>query len=148
MPRTFTRKPLQLILNKRELIFDVISYTFIMLFVYTASNKLMTIDRFIKVLGKSPLLGHFNVVLAYAIPIVELGLSILLIANQTKRAGLFLSLLLIIVFTVYLVYMVNSGYTLPCLCGGVINLMSWKQHIFFNLVFIALAIAGLKLYRK
>lgn len=134
--------------KKKELIFDVITFVFIMLFVYTAASKFMAFDRFTKVLGKSPLLGHFNILLAYLIPITELILSLLLLINKTKRTGLFFSLLLMIVFTLYLVYMVNSGSTLPCLCGGVISSLSWTEHIFFNMIFIALAVFGLRLYKK
>jgi len=34
---------------------------------------------------------------------------------------------------------------LPCHCGGAIENLSWGQHIWFNLAFIAIAIVGLRL---
>jgi vacuolar-type H+-ATPase subunit I/STV1 len=148
METTFNKKPaLSLSTKKREIIFDVITFIFIMLFVYTASSKFMTHESFMKVLGRSPLLGPFHVLLSYLIPAVEIILSGLLLLNKTKRLGLILSLALMLVFTVYLIYMINSGATLPCMCGGVVSLLSWKQHIFFNLGFIVLAIAGLRLHK-
>lgn len=134
--------------EKKKLIFDVVSFAFIILFVYTATSKIMTFESFTKVLGRSPLLGHFNILIAYLIPTVELILSALLMLTKTKRIGLILSLILMIIFTVYLIYMINSGWPLPCLCGGVINFLTWKQHIFFNLIFIVLASIGLKLYKQ
>lgn len=148
METAFNKKSIfSLSAKRREILFDVVTFIFIMLFVYTASSKLMAIEGFIKVLGKSPLLGHFNLVLAYAIPAIELVLSLMLLINQSKRLGLILSLLLMVIFTVYLIYMVSSASTLPCMCGGVINTMTWKQHIFFNIAFIAMAITALKLYK-
>ncbi|WP_254555768.1 hypothetical protein, partial [Salmonella enterica] len=51
--------------EKKKLIFDVVSFAFIILFVYTATSKIMAFESFTKVLGRSPLLGHFNILIAY-----------------------------------------------------------------------------------
>jgi len=34
---------------------------------------------------------------------------------------------------------------MPCGCGGVIEKMSWIQHLWFNLIFLALSIFALRL---
>jgi hypothetical protein len=39
--------------------------------------------------------------------------------------------------------MVLTSANLPCSCGGVIQQLSWKQHIVFNISFIVLGIAGI-----
>lgn len=134
--------------KRREIIFDAITFIFIMLFIYTAASKIMTFASFEKVLGRAPLIGQFNTLIAYLIPTIESIISIILLFNSTKRIGLLLSLGLMIIFTIYLIYMISLGVPLPCHCGGVISLLTWKQHIAFNLVFIVLAILGLKIYRK
>jgi hypothetical protein len=38
--------------------------------------------------------------------------------------------------------------SLPCSCGGIIAKLSWKEHVVFNLFFIANSVAGIKLQRK
>lgn len=130
------------------IIADVVIYLFVALFVYTAASKLTTLETFEQVLGKSSLLSSYHVFIARLIPITEIIISILLILPSTKKLGLYLSLGLMLVFTTYLIYMVLSGGNVICHCGGVISSLTWKQHIWFNIGFIMMAIAGLKLYKK
>ena len=149
---------MQLTLNKpsgfrlsaknREIITDIAVYLFIVLFMYTAASKLLTVKSFASTLAKSPLIGNLNMIVAYAIPIVEILISLVLIFPSFRKAGLWASFLLMLAFTAYLMYMVFSGNELPCHCGGVISRMTWQQHIWFNLGFVALGITGLITNRK
>lgn len=127
-----------------------ISYLFVALFVYTASSKRMNLTAFDKVLSRSPLIAHFNELVAWVIPLIEILIAVLLIIPLTKRMGLYAALGLMVIFTGYLGYMILSmtSQELPCSCGGVISLLSWQQHVWFNLGFIGLGIIGLILYRK
>lgn len=127
----------------KEAICDGISYLFIALFLYTAVSKLMTFESFQHVLGRSPLIGHYNTFVAWTIPVTEIVVSVFLLIPNVKKIGLYLSLLLMLTFTIYLIYMLMSGSQLPCHCGGVISTMSWKEHIIFNAGFILLAIVGI-----
>jgi hypothetical protein len=149
MQMTLNKEPrLRLSAKSREIIVDVVVYLFIILFMYTAANKLLTVKSFASTLAKSPLIGSLNIIVAWAIPIIEIGISLLLIIPSIRKTGLRASLFLMILFTLYLMYMVFSGSTLPCHCGGVISEMSWQQHIWFNLGFVALAIIGLVANKK
>lgn len=132
----------------KSIIFEVITYLFVLLFVYTAYSKFTTIDSFAIILGRSPLTGAFSTLIAWMIPITESLIAIALIIPITKRVGLYASLFLILSFTGFLVYGILSGSKLPCHCGGVINSFSWREHIWFNIAFIFLAIYGLILYKK
>lgn len=138
----------QLSPKSREIIMDIAVYLFIILFMYTAASKLLTIKSFASTLAKSPLIGNLNFVIAWSIPIVEIIISIVLIFPSVRKTGLRAALLLMTVFTLYLIYMVFSGSELPCHCGGVISSMTWRQHIWFNLGFITLAITGLAAQKK
>ncbi|MDB5156121.1 MAG: hypothetical protein JWR50_828, partial [Mucilaginibacter sp.] len=44
--------------------------------------------------------------------------------------------------------MVLWAEKLPCHCSGAIEKLSWTQHIWFNLAFIALAISALRLSKR
>jgi hypothetical protein len=142
------RSALQLSAKNREIIMDIAVYLFILLFMYTAASKLLTIKSFASTLAKSPLIGSLNLVVAWSIPIIEIIISIVLIFPSVRKTGMRAALILMTVFTLYLIYMVFSGSELPCHCGGVISAMSWQQHIWFNLSFIALAATGLAIQKK
>ncbi|WP_039866932.1 MauE/DoxX family redox-associated membrane protein [Pedobacter sp. BAL39] len=130
-------------LKSRKIIFDVTVYAFIILFIYTATSKILTINLYTVILSLLPLIGKYNETLAYLIPGSEVVVSLLLLIPVTKRLGLVCSLLLMTAFTIYITYMVLTNPHLPCTCGGVLQSLSWQQHIFFNLAFIFLALIGL-----
>ncbi|MGN6400131.1 MAG: MauE/DoxX family redox-associated membrane protein [Flavisolibacter sp.] len=115
-----------------------------LIFSYTAFSKLFSYATFRMVLGQAPLLKTGAAVTAVMLPLTELFIVLLLIFPATRLQGLYASLVLLSVFTVYLVYMVLFVPHLPCSCGGVISKMSWRQHIVFNGVFIVVAVWGIR----
>lgn len=133
---------------KRTHLTEIIAALFILLFVYTATSKLLEFDRFTYVLSKSPLIGDKAPFLAWALPFLEFGISLLLFIPRTRRQGLWASLALMIVFTGYLGYMIYFTPDRPCNCGGVLKRMTWKQHLAFNFFFVMLAILAIWLGRK
>lgn len=139
-----------------------IRYLLIFLFAYTAVSKLnlfsysipfswenfkfIDLSVFEGAMSKSPVLHPYVNELAWMIPSIELVTCILLLFNKTKTAGYYLSLLLLTVFTAYITYILNAyTHSLPCVCGGVISLMSWTQHLFFNYFFIIITIRAIYL---
>jgi hypothetical protein len=112
----------------------------VLLFVYTASDKLFHFDVFKNQLERSPFIGGYNQWVAVMLPVCELLIAGMLVFNTTKKIGLYAFLLLMLLFTGYIIAMLLSGKHLPCSCGGVLKQMTWKQHIVFNLFFVGLAI--------
>lgn len=133
---------------KRTHLTEIIAALFILLFVYTATSKFLEFTSFRYVLSRSPLIGDKAPVLAWALPLLEFGISLLLFFPRTRRQGLWASLAIMIFFTGYLVYMIYFTPNRPCSCGGVLKQMSWKQHVIFNLFFVALAALALWMDRK
>jgi hypothetical protein len=133
---------------KRATIVEIISALFILLFVYTATSKLLEVAKFQYTLTKSPLIGDYAVLISWALPITELLITILLFAPKTRLYGLYASAAIMSLFTLYLGYMLAFTPNLPCSCGGVLKNMSWNQHLVFNIVFTALAITGIWIQRK
>ena len=128
---------------KRVVATDIITSLLIFLFAYTAIAKFIHHDSFEAVLQNVPLIAKGAGVLSLLVPPGELGIALLLIFSQTRRMGLYAALVLLSLFTVYLVYMVLFAVHLPCSCGGGISKMSWQQHVMFNAVFIGLTVAGI-----
>lgn len=127
---------------------EIISALFILLFVYTALSKFVEFGSFKGVLKKSPLIGDMSVLATWAIPTTELLIAALLFIPRTRLAGLYGSLGLMTMFTLYLGYMLAFTPKLPCSCGGVISQMTWTQHLIFNIFFTLLALTSIWLYKK
>ena len=120
-----------------------ISYITTLLFIYAATSKVIDFENFQVQIGQSPMLSAFASYLAYAVPVVELGISILLINSRRRMMGLVLSFSLMVMFTAYIYIILNYSSFVPCSCGGLLEELSWNQHIIFNLVFVALTAIGI-----
>jgi putative oxidoreductase len=132
---------------KKRTFIEIIASLFVLLFVYTALSKLFLPEKFKWALGKSPLISSYKDIIVWAIPSVELALALLLFFPKTRRWGLLSSFILMSIFTVYISYMMLFTPKLPCSCGGIIQYMTWKQHLVFNILFTALAGWAYSLYR-
>lgn len=111
---------------------------FILLFMYTATSKIFTFREFNNTLYMIPLFGPYHQAVAVFIIASEIVIGGLLIVPSTKWAGLYATLLLMVIFTVYLIYMVSYAVLLPCSCGGITVELSWKNHIWLNICLIVL----------
>lgn len=132
----------------RKAVLETISLLFILLFVYTAVSKLLDYENFRVVIGQSPLITQFAPVLAIVVPAAELVIALLLVIPRYRRSGLYASFAMMMLFTVYIIVLVTFSERIPCSCGGVISRMTWKQHLYFNIVFVLLALLGMWLYNK
>ncbi|MNK86510.1 hypothetical protein D3C87_1064250 [compost metagenome] len=127
---------------------ETICLLYILLFIYASASKLMDFEHFRIQLGQSPLLSAFAYLVAVSVPAVEILISILLIIPRYRLAGLFAAYGLMVMFTAYIFIILNFSSFVPCSCGGVLEKLSWSQHIIFNLFFIVLAATGLVLHYK
>lgn len=124
---------------------QLIGVLFILLFVYSATRQLIDFELFRSRLSQAPLLENNASWIAVAIPTLEIGISLLLLFSVTRRWGLYGFLGLMSLFTAYIVYALNFASSLPCTCNTVFEGMSWTQHLWFNLLFMVLAIVGILL---
>jgi hypothetical protein len=131
-----------------EAIISLIAAILIALFVYTALSKLMQFHRFHIALRASPWLNPFSGQLVWAIPAVELILAVGLLIIRFRKRALLISGLLLLLFTVYIGAMLLFAKQLPCGCGGIIETLSWPQHLFVNVLLTVLAFTAWYLERK
>ncbi len=127
----------------KEIIIQVICYLYILLFVYAAVSKLIDIDTFKIQLGQSPLLSAFAGWISWAVIISELLIALLLLFDKTKFIGQFLAYILMVMFTTYIVIILNFSSFVPCSCGGILEKLGWSEHLIFNISFIILSIIAL-----
>lgn len=116
----------------------VVSYLFILLFVYAAVSKLMDLGIFQSQIAQSAMLAPYAKTLAWLVPISELLLAILLFISHARVWGLLGSTILMFGFTIYVYLIWMYSPSLPCSCGGVLEAMDWETHLYFNLGFTLL----------
>jgi len=141
------RQRFQLTDKVRDWLILAICLVCIFLFIYTAYSKIMDHSRFLKGLYQAEFIGRFAFYISWLVPFAEILVVILMIVPRTVKWGLSSFLSLMILFTVYILSMLLWANKLPCHCGGVIEKLSWTQHIWFNLAFIVLAIFALRLLK-
>jgi uncharacterized membrane protein YphA (DoxX/SURF4 family) len=123
----------------RNNIVSIICCLYALLFTYAATSKLLDFENFRIQLGQSPILSSFASWILFAVPAVEILIAILLLVRNCRLLGLFAAYTLMILFTAYIYIILNYSAFVPCSCGGVIQKLSWGQHIIFNICFILLA---------
>lgn len=144
---TFKAASLQ-IMKKYAFILELICMLFVILFVYTAISKFLDFSLFKAQIGMSPVLAPVAKLIAWVVPLAEILDSIMLMVPAWRLRGLYFALGLMLSFTIYIILLMKLSAHLPCSCGGVIELLSWKDHLILNCAYILFAITGIWLYRR
>ncbi len=124
----------------------VVALLHIVLYVYAAVNKLLDFENFQVQLGQSPLLSAFAGFVSYVVPAVEFVIVGFLFFGSTRYLGLYASLCLMAMFTTYIFIMLHFSSFVPCSCGGILEKLSWHQHLIFNVSFFIINLNALLLH--
>lgn len=127
---------------------EIVTALFILLFVYTALNKLQYFDGFIAGLERNPLLADHKIIIGWLVPLTELAITVLLLVPATRRSGLLAATLLMLAFATFIGYMMLTRSKLPCICGGIFNTMPWDWHLLINLFFVVIGTISVIIYDK
>lgn len=127
----------------RKIIIEIVCLLYILLFVYAAASKLLDYSNFEVQLGQSPLLSPFAELLSWLVPLAELMLAVFLVLPKTRKNALWGSAALMMAFSFYIVMILKFSPYVPCSCGGVLEDMTWSQHLVFNIAFVLMAIPPL-----
>jgi hypothetical protein len=140
----------QISLQKRSTttLLDIIAVLFIILFVYAAISKMNSVSTFELQLSKSPMLVPYAHILSWTLPPFELLVAALLIFPITRLIGFYISYGLMIMFTAYIIAITQFSDDIPCSCGGILQDMSWNQHLVFNIFFSLLGLTAVLFYFK
>jgi uncharacterized membrane protein YphA (DoxX/SURF4 family) len=125
-----------------------IAVFFVLLFVYAGVSKMLDFENFQVQLAQSPLLSAWAGLVSYAVIIMELVVVLLLCFDRTRLPGLHASFGLMVAFTVYITLILNYSDFVPCSCGGVLEKMTWDQHLIFNIICVLLALTAIILMEK
>lgn len=134
-------------------IVEIISYFFILLFIYAGFSKVLDFENFQVQIGQSPLLSYYTGVISYSVIISEVIIVILLLFKKTRIWGIYASLGLMSAFTAYIYLILEYADFVPCSCGGILENLKWNQHFIFNVICVISLIAAIVIsqnirYRK
>lgn len=133
-------------LSKSNIV-DIIAHFFTILFLYTGIAKFIDFDLFVEQLSESPIPQSVAPLVAWGLPITEFIISLLLFFPRFRLKGFYASLAIMLLFTAYVVTILNFDRELPCSCGGIVAALSWEGHLVFNITSIFLSFIGIRLQR-
>ena len=136
-------------MKARDIILLACYFLFTSMFLYAAVSKLIAFQVFVVQMQRQPFSDAYGRFLTWAIPAVEILLSLMMVTNVFRKLGLYLSTSLMICFTGYILLVQLHYYgKIPCSCGGAISKLSWTQHLLFNLFFVGIGFLGIHLERR
>lgn len=131
---------------RKDEVITLITIIFVALFFTTGIEKVWDHRLFVITLSRQPLPDWMKGILAWGLPLAELITVALLVIPSTRLMGLYVSLILMLMFTGYTAYASAEPWGfVPCACGKLFNSLSWMQHFWVNLGFVGLAITGIAL---
>jgi hypothetical protein len=132
---------------QRNQFVTLISSLLIFLFLYAALSKLWVFSTFQFQLSRSPFINRFSGITAWTLPFGEIAVCFCLLVNRARLLGLFASLFLMVMFSAYIYMMLNYSYYTPCSCGGILSIMDWHTHLYFNLFVTIIIVVAILLHQ-
>lgn len=134
---------------KKSVVIDVVCGLLILLFLYASVSKFLDFDGFIHDMNNQPFPNWMTPFLVWLVPVTEIIIVVFLIIEKSRLIGLYMSLVLMSLFTIYTALVLFHVFDrVPCSCGGVIKKLNWQQHMLLNLVFVVLVIIAIALYKR
>lgn len=129
-------------------ILKVFRILLILMFTYTLFHKIYDINSFFDTLQKSTIIEDYQVdIILYLTPFLEF-ITILTLLLWKRIEGFYLSFILMLIFTIYLIALNNFSLYKGCSCGGIFNKLSYLEHIIVNFSFIIISLISILLFEK
>lgn len=136
-------------MKTKPYILNTISFLLLLLWIPSALDKVVYFESFGNDILRQPFGDAFAKEVIYTLPGLELLAVCLLVSQKYRWVGYGLSSVLMAAFTIYVAMAWMGAWAkLPCGCGKLISWMTWQQHFWFNLFFLALSIVGFALQYK
>ncbi|MEO8794260.1 MAG: MauE/DoxX family redox-associated membrane protein [Daejeonella sp.] len=128
---------------------SIIRAALILLWTYAAMSKLLDYNQSRTRMLEQVFPVSVSEILVWVVPVAELITAALLLFKKTRLSGLNASLFLLLQFTSYIILVMSGLFgRISCYCGGILEKMTWGQHLYFNLVFLTLTLFGLVIHQK
>jgi hypothetical protein len=133
---------------KKSTLVEIIAILYMSMFLYTAISKWSDYTMTREQMALMPLMTPIAHIIVWLLPTTEIAITFLIFFHQTRQKGLYAASILMILFTLYIIYMMLFYPHLPCSCGGFLTQLSWPGHLVFNSTFILLGIVAIRIHNK
>ena len=133
---------------KKSTLIEIIAILYMSMFLYTAFSKWSDYTMTREQMALMPALEPVAHIVVWLLPATEIIIALLIFIQQTRKTGLYAATILMILFTLYIIYMMLFYPNLPCSCGGFLTELSWPGHLIFNGSFILLGILAIRMHNK
>lgn len=129
------KTPFQYIkLKIKEFFVPIIIFVDFTIYFFSGVDKSLNFEKFVIQFARSPFAPSvFLIEFSILIIIIEIILCIMLFIDKLNKWALFGFFILSFLFTTYIFLMLIYSPQLPCSCGGLVDFLSWKQHLILNL---------------
>lgn len=128
--------------NKKKIL-NIIAILLSAIFVYSGLIKILTYKNYLEEIEQSPLLKMAFGSIPWVVPTIELIVSVLLLLNRYRLIALIISLLLYLIFIIYLIINYYSPYDVKCGCGGVLETLPLSVHLLLNIALSFVSSVGI-----
>lgn len=118
----------------------------IILWAYASFSKLFDLNRFQHAMMTQVFPKWIGKIFTYLVPLVEIAIIVLLLIPETRLIGMYSSMFLMFLFTLYVggaVFQIYERH--PCACGGLFGRLGWHKHFKVNIMLTIVALAGVVL---
>ena len=132
-----------------QIMLQIIYFLLILLWIYAATSKLMDFGLFKAQMHRQVLFPFLKELLVYLLPPLEIIIAILLLFEVSQKIALYLSLIMLSIFTIYIGLAISNMFgKIPCSCGGVLTHLGWGTHFLFNIFFMLLTALGIYIVHR
>jgi len=141
-------KKIKYLRMKRKIVVEVICSLLVLLFLYTSLSKWLAFKTFTGEMNNQPFPNWMTPWLVWILPVGEVLIVLALLFEKTRMKGLWASLILMSLFTIYTALILLKVFKrIPCSCGGVIKHLNWNQHLVFDCICVLLSSTAVLLYQ-
>ena len=116
-------------MKARIIITQLIIISLILLWLLAGIPKVMDIATFSKQLERMTYIGWMHGLVSCSLPITMLLTGVLLVIPRAKLLEMYISWILLLLFTLYIGTVLLFSDFVPCTCAGIRINIAWKEHL-------------------
>ncbi|OCA77124.1 hypothetical protein BBI01_01280 [Chryseobacterium artocarpi] len=133
-------------MRTKNIISEIVVFILILTWVYTFASKVFDFETFERQIRGAYLLSSGGNLLPYILQLVHAGIILMLLNKNWRRLGLITSMVVLVLYTGYLVYVLKFAPSIPCSCIALFNWINWNDQLYFNFIILAINIIGLVMF--
>lgn len=127
---------------------QTVAAVLILIFIYSAVNKIIDWKSFMLSLQSSPFIGKNAYTAAWIILFIHFVAAGLLFLPVYRLKGFCLSFIYTLFCSVYISTVLLMNVPLPCSCIGLLRSLSWQQQLFLNIILSLWSVTGILFYKR